>query len=406
MKSAVIGTIMPWSGGLSAIPTGWIICDGSAKLGSEYPLLALAIGDTYRTATSSDSLAGSFPAYTDQGTPTRFVLPNLTDGRMLMDIEANYFPTANAEEVTAKTLIQPYIGANIDNGVPEIFTDVKTDVVFTINDRSGYSGQISGNETIPGQFEKSIFIGGRKLGHTHIRGHQHGGSYETIDVLAPDRPGLGVVPYDKIHLHTRYVSWDRTSGEAAAIDGVAMEMYWTGPDMVTTLYSGLDYPNFSGFSGFGDGAQGVVVARIRGECPPINFSPKRATHIPHTDLDGWSQKALDSDETVIYGAQGRDLTVPGGYRNYYEESPSRYYHTLISNQVGADWQSANFFAHGHDPLTVVYKQNSLKPQPRLEAEVNINASTTMDNATNEGALQINMDTSQPSLTCIYIIRAF
>lgn len=406
MKSAVIGTIMPWSGGLSAIPSGWIICDGSAKLGSEYPLLALAIGDTYRTATASDALAGSFPDYRNQGTPTRFVLPNLTDGRMLMDIESSYFPTANATEVTAKTLIEPYIGTNIDNGVPEIFTDVKTDVVFTINDRNGYSGQITGNQKIDGQFEKSIFLGGRKLGHTHIRSHQHGGSYDTVDVLSNQRPGLGVVPYDKIHLHTRYVSWDRTSGEQSQIDGVGMEMYWTGPDQTTTLYDSADWANFGNFSGFGSGTQGVVVTRMKGESPPINLSPQRVNHIPHANLDEWTQKALDSDETVTFGSQGRDLTVPGGYRNYYEESPNRYYHTLISNQVGADWQSQNFFAHGHDPFTVVYKQNSLKPQPRLEAVVNINSATNMDNQTNEGALQINMDTAQPSLTCIYIIRAY
>ena len=27
-RSAVVGTIMPWTGGLTNIPPGWILCDG------------------------------------------------------------------------------------------------------------------------------------------------------------------------------------------------------------------------------------------------------------------------------------------------------------------------------------------------------------------------------------------
>jgi microcystin-dependent protein len=47
MKGAVIGTIMPWSGSLSEIPKGWIVCDGSQPEAKDYPLLVQAIGDTY-----------------------------------------------------------------------------------------------------------------------------------------------------------------------------------------------------------------------------------------------------------------------------------------------------------------------------------------------------------------------
>ena len=53
MKTAKIGTILPWSGDggsgflASNIPKGWIVCDGSTKTASDYPLLASIIGDTY-----------------------------------------------------------------------------------------------------------------------------------------------------------------------------------------------------------------------------------------------------------------------------------------------------------------------------------------------------------------------
>ena len=53
MKAAVIGTIMPWSGPLSEVPDGWIICDGTQQDGKDYPLLVQVIGDTYNTGGQS-----------------------------------------------------------------------------------------------------------------------------------------------------------------------------------------------------------------------------------------------------------------------------------------------------------------------------------------------------------------
>lgn len=51
-KAAAIGTVMPWTGGISDIPDGWIVCDGSQVSASDYPLLARAIGDTYNLSTA------------------------------------------------------------------------------------------------------------------------------------------------------------------------------------------------------------------------------------------------------------------------------------------------------------------------------------------------------------------
>jgi hypothetical protein len=51
-KAAAIGTVMPWTGGISDIPDGWIVCDGSAVSAKKFPLLARAIGDTYNLSTA------------------------------------------------------------------------------------------------------------------------------------------------------------------------------------------------------------------------------------------------------------------------------------------------------------------------------------------------------------------
>ncbi len=53
MKAAVIGTIMPWSGGISEVPDGWIVCDGTTPDAKDYPLLVQVIGDTYNQGTSN-----------------------------------------------------------------------------------------------------------------------------------------------------------------------------------------------------------------------------------------------------------------------------------------------------------------------------------------------------------------
>ena len=57
------------------------------------------------------------------------------------------------------------------------------------------------------------------------------------------------------------------------------------------------------------------------------------------------------------------------------------------------------------PMIVDQDQNSLKPQPRLNSSLNV-PNATLDNTSNAGSLQINMNTAQPTLTCVYIIRAY
>ena len=73
MKSARIGTIMPWGGdgneGFTAanLPKGWVVCDGRLKDGVDYPLLASEVGTTY-----GGNLTGDFPNFVGQ-----FQLPNI-----------------------------------------------------------------------------------------------------------------------------------------------------------------------------------------------------------------------------------------------------------------------------------------------------------------------------------------
>ncbi len=420
MKAAVIGSIIPWSGQLSTIPDGWIICDGTQPAAKDYPLLVQAIGDTYNEGTSN--LGGAFPNYTGS-----FKLPDLLGGRTLMDIEGSYFATAALggtgspidTDPDARTIIEPYIGSNTDNGMNTVWNDVRTDVEFTLNVRNGYVGNISGNTIIPGQGEKTVFIGGRKLGHQHIRDHSHPGSYETILDITGSQPGFGVIPYDNITAVFNYASIDvRTyvlgvTGGDFQIDKVRFGLEGWFKDNVQLKDAG-SMSSIGSFSGFGSGSDGRAVAKINSEIPPSNLA---ALNISDSPLATWGEwrplpsstsggPTLSGGDEVPYGLFGQSTDVPQGYRNFYPDVPAAgRYSTFVSNE-GSDFLGNDIQAHGHDPFQVVYDQNSLKPQPRLDSNLTIPIDTVLDNVSNKGALQINMNTAQPTLTCVYIIRAY
>ena len=396
-KAAVIGTIMPWSGPLTNIPEGWILCDGSTKNAADFPLLVQVIGDTYNAGVSN--IGGAFPNYFGE-----FVLPNLT-GKVLMDLEEQYFGPVNTggtgksvdTDPDARSIISPFIGTNTDNGVPTIFSNVFTDVVFTLNDRNGYAGNISGNTVIPGEGQRTVYIGGRKLGTDHVRPHRHNGSYETLAGALSTQPGRGVIPYENIETRFKIQTDDLITDVIPPEDeGLSIQFEY---EIIQKTWS-----DFENVSGFGSGIPGRVVAGVRAENPPFNIKPRNVMDTPISQVK--TDPFLESEEIVQYMLGGGNAQVPTGLRNFYPDQLGEgFFGTLVSNEA-AEWLDESLEAHNHDAFEVTFDQGSLKPRSNLTAQVNIPSTTLLDNAINVGALQIDMNTSQPSLTCIYIIRAY
>jgi hypothetical protein len=404
-KAAAIGTIMPWTGGVSNIPKGWILCDGTPITAASYPLLARAIGDTYNNGPSS--FAGSFPNYVGN-----IVLPNLSN-KTLIDIETSYFGAGGTGETQdldpkAATAVTPLIGPNTDNGVKTIYNDITTDVVFTLNDRSGYSGKASGNTIGGGEgVSKTVYISPRKLGRDHIKPHNHPGRYESVSYTNPQRPGSGVIPYASFtYQFYSYIDYD---------DGDIL--YGGSSDTEVGVSITFEGPDTRGQSGFGNGNPGRVVAGIHAENPPINFTPFNVKLSP---LQAFMTDPRVDDATPIpYGLQGVNLNLPAGAKNYYPDitnsiTQANTYDTLTTpaaydfNQITQSPGTSDVIVpHVHDEFDVEFVRGTLRPNTTLTVNVEApNANLSLDNQSNQAALQINFNTSQPGLTCIYIIRAY
>lgn len=443
-RAAVVGTIMPWTGGLSKIPAGWILCSGGVVDAADYPLLTQAVGNTYDAL--GGSITGNFPNYT--GT---IKLPDLNE-KALMDIETSYFAprvsggTGRDADIDpdALTIMSPIIGDNEDNGITTIFTNVSIDVIFNINadDRTGYVGKIVGNTKEDGEGTATVYTGPRKLGRKHVKRHNHSGSYRTLDNTIPTKPGDGVAGYENIaytlyHSHvdnepgpnqgdTYYFGWSGDSGSDGSVSVVD-----AAPGLAAGSYSGgntptgqelqymFTWPANAGdvVSGANGGTSGVVVAHVRSENPPVNLKPLVVTGSPIssqfvTTNIKTNGPFLDSNESVPAGGRSQSFNIPEGTKNYYElnQSASQLRETMMSHtgtRFVANSSDIDYIeAHDHGEFDVLFNSIGLRPKSSIITEVNLPGTVNVDNTQNERALQIDMNISQPTLSCIYIIRAY
>jgi microcystin-dependent protein len=90
-KALPIGSVQPWGGDLSEIPSGWLLCNNQELNAGDYPLLARVLRDTY----GGTEFDGTFPNYT--GT---FRLPPMND-KACADISTGYFGLYSGSNTTA-----------------------------------------------------------------------------------------------------------------------------------------------------------------------------------------------------------------------------------------------------------------------------------------------------------------
>lgn len=183
MKTARIGTILPWGGdgneGFTAsnIPRGWMVCDGLQANAAEFPLLASEIGNTY-----GGTMTGNFPNYS--GT---FSFPKLTN-RVMVDMEPSYLNDTHYQHGQGNVTgtIVDSVGTTFGSLIEGFGTSqvIKTtwsadaDIDFTFTDPFlTLSGKFTNMKISPPDFSATITTLGRKLGINHTPSHSHPGNF-------------------------------------------------------------------------------------------------------------------------------------------------------------------------------------------------------------------------------------
>ena len=188
MKSARIGTIMPWGGdgneGFTAanLPKGWIVCDGRLKDAIDFPLLASEIGKTY-----GGDMTGNFPNYTGQ-----FQLPDIANKAMI-DLERSMLsdPKYQNGQADASQEVGSLVGDGtgdepaLDFGSVDslpITYDAASDIDFSFsNPNLLLSGRMTGQTISDPDFFTSITTISRKLGINHIPAHSHRTTFQSAN---------------------------------------------------------------------------------------------------------------------------------------------------------------------------------------------------------------------------------
>lgn len=203
MKTAKVGTIMPWTGdgtqgfSISNLPIGWLLCDGTLHPADRYPLLASQIGDSY----GGDDFDGDFPDY--EGS---FRVPNMTL-KMPMDLEPFHLGQTKYQygqiDAYEKLVSNTYTGNPLIGGYGltypiQTVISTATDIDFTIDPTLVMQGKMTNISIGDPSFSTTVYTLNRKLGINHTPGHGHPGTYSKVDpqfvapmVFEPSRLTVG-----------------------------------------------------------------------------------------------------------------------------------------------------------------------------------------------------------------------
>jgi hypothetical protein len=399
MKSASIGTIMPWTGELTAIPAGWLICNGQTLNAQDYPLLAQNIGDNY----GGSNFSGSFPNYTGQ-----IALPAINQ-RALCDIDTSYFDNTNNTDTTEAlaALVSPgttdtLIGSDTDNGVGTSY-NAYTDINFSYTPENDFTGKLSGatlNETFGSE---TVYMSHRKLGRRHLTIHSHPATYSTLYLPSSGtRPGQGVAAWGEINYRIQRASFDQ-------LDYSQVQAQLN-----------VQYTNDQGFGG---GAPGVVIGNVQGEEPTFNLKPFNTVgspisnwfgpyQVPNTKASNPMDENFLAGDTLLYAPGGGSTTIAntnfdpgsansGDVQNF---TKAMFDSNAISFNQNTEiaGQQAVIQPHNHEPFEVQFDKANL----RLPTSTSVNVITNVIPGNVDKALNINVSVPTPSLICLYLIRAY
>jgi microcystin-dependent protein len=434
MKGAAIGTIMPWTGDITRIPKGWVICNGKNLLAKDYPLLAQCIGNTY--GGSVGFTTNDFPWALDP--VTTFTLPDINQ-KALTNTDLGYFAggavgAINPDIDTAQAAIAvgAFVGANSDNGAPNRIDDAYADIVFSYTPENDFNGAIDNATFNPGVGSKTIFTGPRKLGRRHVPIHTHPTDVPSIGGINRNQPGAGVSCSREVTYNFQKAGSDDAFG---SLSQIAVEIVMPGG------------------TGFGNGTPGIMLGNIDSENPGPNLIPRNViSHgisnwigsldgpdVPDPLLqpsnDAVHTRRFNPSDTAPYGLGGSNIDTE--HRNYDDSNFTDPDTGLVGGPGANGGDGVNpdihipyevFFNHSGIDFTKTVPAAAGQPQDRIDAhdhttfQINydrtnsslrmpatITINDVQSNVTPNNipdALNITTTIPTPKLLVVYVIRAY
>jgi microcystin-dependent protein len=355
MKGFPIGSIIPWSGSLDSIPFGWILCNGVSPPVSRYPLLYEVIGNSYGGTEG-----------------TTFKLPTLTDGASaVMDIYQGHFNylqnagDAHRPENTVRSADSFWgLIGSADNGNRPGNTQTNwLSTIDVIGEQISRPDVVAKHEAFglsEGDVSVTYSTNERKLSDRHVPNHNH--DYETSGSVSYTRKGNRATKNsDRFRV-----------GYACYKDGNATEVARSTND-----------PPINGTQMASVGASNTVGTTYRqGGGNIVNDQPtwdgqNRATGFDNGD-----------------GVSGGDMWA--------HRSGTRYFWSSLSH---SETTFAQIAGHSHGSLEYNWVSKIKIINPGIVTNVKMN-SVTIDNTSGRNFGSINMNSATPTLTMLFIIKAF
>ena len=386
MKSAPVGTIMPWGGQSSQgnnpanIPTGWIVCDGRTFEAADYPLLASIIGNTY--GPTDTSIVGNFPDF-DEGDVFR--VPNL-NGRSMVDLELSYLQDSKYQfgQPDAESVIGDLISEDGTGVTPPTIYSADTDLEFQLDPIDTMAGKIQNISLNDPTWSKTYYTIGRKLGIDHTPGHKHKGQYTTA---FPSGKYVQVFEAPTVQLS------GNPGYESANLTGIQ------------NTDTADQWPNGFGSMTYYDENTLVLTNEAKSFTQDQIPKPALARTIP-------AHGAYTEAFTDTYNYNHHMKQVTGvfpppvtifGRPNYQNGDAGSTYPTNLSH-VGQDFTDQTVASHNHFSFDVSMNIGGLRIPPNIA--VNNVQSYTVNVSDIPDALNILMDNQTASQTVFMIIRAY
>ena len=386
MKSAPVGTIMPWGGQSSQgnnpqnIPTGWIVCDGRTFEAADYPLLASIIGNTY--GPTDTSIVGNFPDF-DEGDVFR--VPNL-NGRSMIDLEKSYLQDSKYQfgQPDAESVIGNLISEDGTGVTPPTIYSADTDLEFQLDPIDTMAGKIQNISLNDPTWSKTYYTIGRKLGIDHTPGHKHKGQYTTA---FPSGKYVQVFEAPTVQLS------GNPGYESANLTGIQ------------NTDTADQWPNGFGSMTYYDENTLVLTNEAKSFTQDQIPKPALARTIP-------AHGAYTEAFTDTYNYNHHMKQVTGvfpppvtifGRPNYQNGDAGSTYPTNLSH-VGQDFTDQTVASHNHFSFDVSMNIGGLRIPPNIA--VNNVQSYTVNVSDIPDALNILMDNQTASQTVFMIIRAY